>query len=136
QCGWRAGGGALRYHRDVSRITILDMANRASASVPPKLGFTLLAQEDREALAPWSHEPRARAGARPTEMIRCAFGGCRYSSSSSGGRKAKGRSASWIRVDEIHRVSAATTGAISRGSSSCRSLKWIDPSYVASTAQR
>ena len=50
------------------------------------------------------------------------------SSSSSGGRKAKGRSASWTSVDEIQRVRPETTGPISPGSSSCASLKRTEPS--------
>jgi ribosomal-protein-serine acetyltransferase len=43
---------ALRYLSDASRIMIrMDVGNVASASVPPKLGFVLLQQEDREILA-------------------------------------------------------------------------------------
>jgi RimJ/RimL family protein N-acetyltransferase len=43
---------AFRYRRDASRVIIrMDVGNLASASVPPKLGFTLLRQEDREILA-------------------------------------------------------------------------------------
>jgi ribosomal-protein-serine acetyltransferase len=43
---------AFRYLSDASRVIIrMDVGNLASASVPPKLGFTLLQQEDREILA-------------------------------------------------------------------------------------
>jgi ribosomal-protein-serine acetyltransferase len=43
---------AFRSLRTASQIMIrMDVANLASASVPPKLGFTLRGQEDREVLA-------------------------------------------------------------------------------------
>jgi ribosomal-protein-serine acetyltransferase len=43
---------AFRYLSDASRIVIrMDVGNVASASVPPKLGFVLTQQEDREILA-------------------------------------------------------------------------------------
>jgi RimJ/RimL family protein N-acetyltransferase len=43
---------AFRYLSDASQIVIrMDVANLASASVPPKLGFSLVKQEDREILA-------------------------------------------------------------------------------------
>ena len=44
------------------------------------------------------------------------------------GRKVKGRSARVIRVEAIQRVRSSKTGAIVEVSSSCCSLKWIEPS--------
>jgi ribosomal-protein-serine acetyltransferase len=43
---------AFRHLSNASQIVIrMDVANLASASVPPKLGFSLIQQEDREILA-------------------------------------------------------------------------------------
>jgi len=43
---------AFTYLRDASRLIIrMDAGNVASASVPPKLGFLLIRQEDREIVA-------------------------------------------------------------------------------------
>ena len=50
------------------------------------------------------------------------------SSSSPGGRKVKGRSASVISVEAIQRVRPSKTGAMEEGSSSCCSLKRTEPS--------
>jgi RimJ/RimL family protein N-acetyltransferase len=45
-------GAAFRYLNNASQIMIrMDVGNLASASVPPKLGFSLIRQEDREILA-------------------------------------------------------------------------------------
>jgi RimJ/RimL family protein N-acetyltransferase len=45
-------GAAFRYLNNASQIMIrMDVGNLASASVPPKLGFSLIQQEDREILA-------------------------------------------------------------------------------------
>jgi hypothetical protein len=42
---------AFRYLSNASQIVIrMDVADLASASVPPKLGFSLVQQEDREIL--------------------------------------------------------------------------------------
>ena len=50
------------------------------------------------------------------------------SSSSPGGRNAKGRSASEMSVEAIQRVRPSKTGAMVEGSSSCCSLKRTEPS--------
>ena len=57
-----------------------------------------------------------------------AAGDAGQASSSPGGRKVKGRSASEISVEAIQRVRPSKTGAMVDGSSSCCSLKRIEPS--------